>query len=688
MQQAITQDQFSFINHPISDYPTQITIFQQSAIFGQDTKELSTIPDINHTPPTPNQHLYNILEQFGSTLARYLALQMIGVQSYLKQSMEYLNHNIQDLKMLIFNAQVMFASKNKIQEFELAREEQCNQIQALIDGIEDDYCKEALSNLLGKIEEVRFSSQYTLKITQIELLETETIYFQVIDKDKSMKTFIDLIKKDSIIIAQQLCPHLIVLSAVFKDVLKLDLIHQTQQNFYSLEKFVNHLQQLYKNQDISQYFQQISRIYPRLKEHFTEIEEIRNKKRKQFEYQLADEDKDILQLFYDKQSNFVLQFPQDKVLPEEICELIQLTYFLITQGQKNATSQLIETQIQKILQNDQFKQYSFIFDLIADCVHQSQLKLLFYGYVECILDTRLIKFTSHLRTDLIILNQLSQKPQTNLTEQQLQQLKDMVCITRRQNLQFQDFAQIINSAGQMETLVAAKQEEALMEATIELENQLYESQEINELIINKESAALQIRAKRLKFLMELFLRFYRVSSETLHKLFLYYEQGYECKQQSTIFLRQKVAIPKELFSTVQNQRKTQNWIDIQNQILSADVLGTEKNYYRPSVYRIFKGLTSQQTIPSSASLQKILKSFQTKYQNTYANQIQSDFVNLLKEILQYSKDKQVIFETNFRKYYKKEFKNQLMELPQNQFESVAYAIKLIQAIEDQQQQNN
>ncbi|CAK65689.1 unnamed protein product (macronuclear) [Paramecium tetraurelia] len=696
MQQASTQDQFSFVSPPNQDNPTQITIFQSSAMqtsififrFGQDTKETSIISVTKHTPLTPNQHLYNILEQFGSTLARCLALKMIGIQSYLKQSFEYLNHNIQDLKMLIFNAQVMYASKNQTKEFELARDEQCTQIQALINGIEDDSCKQALSNLLGKIEEVRFSSQYTLKIA--ELLETETIYFRVIEEDKSMKTFIDLIKKDSIIIAQQLCPYLIVLSAVFKEVLKLDMIHQTQQNSYSLEKFVNHLQQLNKDQDISSYCEIISKIYPRLKDHFTEIEEIRGKKRNYFQCQLADEDKDILNLFYDKQSIYVLQFPLDKVLPEEICELIQLTYFLITQGQKKVTQQNIETKIQKILQNEQFKQYSFIFDLIADCVHQSQLKLLFYGYVQCILDTRFIKFTSHLQTDLTTLNQLSQKPQAMLTEQQLQQLKDMLCITRRQNLQFQDFTQIINSAGQIETLVATKYQEALEEATIELENQLKESHEINELIINKEPAALQIRAKKLKSLMELFLRFYKVSNETLQKLFLYYEKVYEIKQQpSTIFQKQKVPVAKDYLSTVQNQKKTQNWIEIQNQILNDEVLGTEKNYYRPSVYKIFKGLTNQQTIPSSASLQKILRSFQAKYQNTYANQIQSDFVNLLKEIIQYSQDKQVItFETNFRKYYKKEFKEQLMELPQNQFESLTYALKVVQAIEDQQQQNN
>lgn len=35
----------------------------------------------------------------------------------------------------------------------------------------------------------------------MELLETETIYFQVIEKDPSTKTFVDLIQKDSIIIA-------------------------------------------------------------------------------------------------------------------------------------------------------------------------------------------------------------------------------------------------------------------------------------------------------------------------------------------------------------------------------------------------------------------------------------------------------------------------------------------------------
>ncbi|CAD8207651.1 unnamed protein product [Paramecium pentaurelia] len=684
MQQTQTPEQFSFICHDTQHNSNQISNFQQSAIFGQDTQEPQKELNTQYNPSTPRQHLNQILESFGSILARYLALYMIGIPSSLKQSIEYLNNNIQDMKMYIYNAQELFNTKNQSKEFQLAREEQCNQIQAIIEAIEDGQCKQALSKLLGKIEEVRFSSQYILTIAHIEILETQTIYFQVIEKDPSMKTFIDLVKKDSIIIAQQLSPHLIVLSAVFKDLLKLDMIHQIQQNNYSLQKLVYHIQQLSKDQDISSYCQQISRIYPSIQEHFIEIEEIRNKQRVNFEYILSNQDRDILQLFYDKQNVYVHQFPQDKYLPEEICELIQLTYFLIKQGQIEATFEKIENQIQKILKDEKFKQYSFIFDLIADCIYSSQLKLLFYGYVECILDTRLAKFTSYLQADLITLNSLSKQSQTILNDLQLQQLKDMLCITKRENLQFQDFTQIIILAGQIETLVASKQNDTLLETIIELENQLYESLEINELIINKEPSALYIRMKKLKSLMELFLRYYKVSNETLQRLILYQEQMFENKQSSAIFQKPKIKSSKEQLSTVQNQKKTQNWIDMQNQILSADVLGTEKNYYRPSIYKIFMGLTNQQKNASPATLQKILRNFQAKYQNTYINQIQSDFVNLLKEIMQYQKDKQVIFETNFRRYYKKEFKNQLMELPNNQFESVAYAQQLIQTIENQQ----
>ncbi|CAD8123420.1 unnamed protein product [Paramecium sonneborni] len=687
MQQDQSSEQFSFIQIQPENQQTTTNILQQSAIFGEESDQPTIISEqvMGFNPITPKQHLTQQLESFGSILARYLALQLIGIQNSLQQSVEYLQNNVQDMKMTIYNAYVMFSNKNQQQEFELARLEQCNQIQAIIDLIEDQHCKQILFKLLGNIEEVRFANQYKLTIASPELLETQTIYFQVIQKDSTMKTFMDLVKKDSIIIAQQLFPHIVVLSAAFKEILKLDIIHQTQQNAFSQQKFVNHIQQLSKNLEISSYCLQISTIYPQMKEHFLEIEEIRNKQRDQFEYELLEEDKEILQLFCDRQSTHVQQLSQEQQFPDHICDLIQLTCFLITdksESKENNLKKKIQNQIQTILQKENFKQNSFIFDLIADTIHSSQLKLLFYGYVECTLDLKFVKFYKYLKTDLITLNQLSKRSCNNFNQEQLQQLKDKACITKRQNLQYQDFSQIINKAGELEILIMAEQQEAIVDEINEFENMIYESLEINELIINKEPQALYIRMKKLKFLMELLLRYYKVSSQTLQKLFLYYEQIYENKQQSAIFQKQKVVVSKEQYSSVQNQKRTQNWMEIQNQILNADNLGTEKNYYRPSIYRIFKELINQQA--NQTCLQKILIKFQQKYQNSYANQIQSDFVNLLKEIKSYQKDKQVEFEKNFRKYYKKEFKNQLIELPNNQFESVAFALKLIQEIDNRQ----
>ena len=61
-----------------------------------------------------------------------------------------------------------------------------------------------------------------------------------------------------------------------------------------------------------------------------------------------------------------------------------------------------------------------------------------------------------------------------------------------------------------------------MEEANELENIIFESLELNELIINKEPDALLLRMKKLKFYLELLLSYYKVSNDTLSKLFLYY----------------------------------------------------------------------------------------------------------------------------------------------------------------------
>ncbi|CAD8121038.1 unnamed protein product [Paramecium sonneborni] len=637
MQKDKTQEQFSFFKTKSEHQKDQASIFNQSAYFGGSSKEQLLESKVEYHQTTPKQHLTQSLESFGCILARYLGLQMINIQSQLEQSIEYLDSNIHDMKITIYNAQVIFSQKNQQQEFDLARQEQCNQIQLIIDQIEDLNCKQRLSKLLGKIEEVRFTSQYKLKSIRAELFETQTIYFQVIEKDPSMKAFIELVKKDSIIIAQQIFPHIIVLSSVFKEILKLDLIHQIQQNALSQQCIVNYIQQLNKNQEISQYCQQISVIYPQMKEHFKEIEEIRNKKRDSFQYELQEEDKEILQLFCDRQSNQVQLLPDDLYFPDQICELIQLTCLLITERSKSKEdtfNKTIQVEIQSILHSEMFKQYSFIFDLIADTIHSSQLRLLLYGYVECILDFKFVKFYSYLQTDLITLNQLSKRTQIKFNQEQLQQLKNRVCITRRQNLQYQDFAQIIQKAGELEILIITEQQEVIVDEINEFENQIYESLQINELIIYKEPQALNIRMKKLRFLMELLLRYYKVSSQTFQRLLLYKDQIYENKQQSVIYHKQKVLVSKEQHSTISNQKKNQNLIEILNQIQSDDVLGTEKNYYRPSIYRMFKGLSNQQA--NSTSLEKILIKFEQKYQQNYANQIKSDFVpNIVNRFQQY-----------------------------------------------------